>query len=153
MALVEIQASDAKVELIDINEKRYETREVDCSDCASSSEVDARIVGALTDPDPQNVFLRLRLIGEVGPDCAVDQTKIVGRHRGGYEVLVVEDKTEPLLDIDNRAERKSLDGLFVRKLRQMIADAPSESERRLAELALQAGLHAIDGHDVILRVD
>jgi exonuclease SbcD len=153
VALVEIQAGEAKVELIDINEKRYEKREVDCSGCASSAEVDARIVGALTEPDPQNVFLRLRLVGEVGADCTINRTKIVGQHRAGYAALVVEDATEPLLDIDNRAERKSLDGLFVRKLRQKIATASTESERRLAELALQAGLHAIDGHEVILRVD
>jgi DNA repair protein SbcD/Mre11 len=153
VALVEIEAGDAKVELIDINEKRYEKREVDCSGCASSAEVDARILGALTDPDPESVFLRLRLVGEVGPDCAIDRGKIVGQHRAGYAALVAEDATEPLLDIDIRAERRSLDGLFVRKLREEIATASSESERRLAELALQAGLHAIDGHEVILRVD
>jgi exonuclease SbcD len=153
VALVDIKSGDAKVELVEINEKRYEKRDVDCSRCASSAEIDARIVGALTDTDPQNVFLRLRLTGEVGPDCAVDRTKIVGQHQDGYAVLIAEDKTEPLLDIDSRAERKSLDGLFVRKLREEIATASSESERRLAELALQAGLHAIDGHEVILRVD
>lgn len=153
VALVEIEAGTAEVELIDVNEKRYEKRDVDCSGCASSAEVDARIAQALTDADRSNVFLRLRLIGEVGPDCSVDRAKIVDRHRGGYAVLVAEDATEPLLDIESRAERKGLDGLFVRKLQQTIANASSEQDRRLAELALQAGLHAIDGHEVILRVD
>lgn len=150
---VDVDVDETRVELLDINDKRYESREVDCSGCASSAEIDARVASALTDADPQNVFLRLRLVGEVGADCAVDRTKIVGRHRAAYAVLVAEDRTEPLLDIDSRAERKSLDGLFVRKLRERIATASTERERRLAELALQAGLHAIDGHEVILRVD
>lgn len=153
VAVVDLEANDAQIELLDINEKRYERRDVDCSGCASSSEIDARVAAALTDLDPQNVLLRLQLAGEIDPDCAVDRPKIVMQHRNGYAVLVAEDKTEPLLDIDRRAERKSLDGLFVRKLREQIATASTESERRLAELALQAGLHAIDGHEVILRVD
>lgn len=153
VALVEIQAGSADVELIDVNEKRYEKRSVDCSGCASSAEVDARIADALTDEDAEQVFLRLRLVGEVGPDCAVDRARIVGQYKAGYSLLVVEDATEPLLDIQTRAERKGLDGLFVRKLQQRIAASSTEHERRLAELALQAGLHAIDGHEVILRVD
>ncbi len=79
---------------------------------------------ALTDSDPQHVFLRLRLVGEVGPDCAVDRARIVGQHKARYAALVVEDATEPLLDIQSRAERKGLDGLFVRKLQQRIAALP-----------------------------
>jgi exonuclease SbcD len=153
VALVDTGYGGAKVELVDVNQKRYETREVDCSGCASSAEIDDRVGASLADSDPESVFLRLRLIGEIDPDSEIDRPRLVAAHRGRYAALLVDDRTEPLLDIDRRAERKGLDGKFVRKLQERLETATSDRERRVVELALQAGLRAVDGRSVILRVD
>jgi hypothetical protein len=57
-----------------------------------------------------------------------------------------------LLDVDGRADRPGLDGLLVRKLRERMA-AAHDDEQRVLQLALEAGLRAIDGRDEILHVD
>jgi DNA repair protein SbcD/Mre11 len=153
VAFLEVANGQAQVELIDVNEKRYETREVDCSGCRASSEVQDRIDSALDDSDAEKIFVRLRLVGDVNPDCEIDVNGIVAAHRDRYATLNVEDRTEPVLDLDRRAARKGLDGSLVKELRNRLENAESDRERRVVELALQAGLRALDGREPILRVD
>lgn len=151
-ALVECRGAAADVELVDVNQTRYETRVLDCSGCGSSAEVDERLRATLTDADAAAVFVRLRLTGEVSADCKLDVEHVAAAHGVRYRALVVEDATEPLLDVAERAERKGLDGLFVRKLRERLDAASGDVERRRVELALEAGLRAIEGRKDILRV-
>ena len=152
-ALIECAGPTADVELVDMNETRYETRVLDCSGCGSSAEVDERLRAALTDEDAAVLFIRLRLTGEVSPDCKVDVEYVAAAHGVRYRTLVVNDATEPIFDVASRSQRKGLDGLFVRKLRERLDAAGSDAERRRIELALEAGLRAIEGEKVILRVD
>ena len=132
-AVVEIETGAPIVELIGTAAKRYETRQVDCSGCRSSAEIDARLEKVLVDSDPQNVFLRLSLVGDVGADCSVDYGRVRSRYRGTYADLLVDDRTHPELDIESRAPRKGLDGLFVQKLQQNLASAQSEEDRAVLE--------------------
>jgi DNA repair exonuclease SbcCD nuclease subunit len=152
-AVIECRGSTADVELVDINQTRYETRALDCSGCGSSAEVDERLRRALTDEDAASLFVRLRLAGEVSADCQLDVEHVAAAHGGRYGALVVEDTTEPLLDMAARAERPGLDGLFVRKLLDRLAAAASDAERRRIQLALEAGVRAIEGRKVIPRVN
>ena len=152
-AVIECSGSTADVQLVDVNQTRFETRTLDCSGCGSSAEVDARLRHALADGDVDALFLRLRLIGEVSADCKLDVEHVAAAHGASYRALAVEDATEPLLDVAARAERRGLDGLFVRKLQERLAVAAGEGERRRIELALEAGVRAIEGREVILRVD
>jgi DNA repair exonuclease SbcCD nuclease subunit len=153
VALVECDDGRTSCELIPMNVSRYETRVLDCTGCGSSAEVDDLIASTLGDGDQGAIFLRLRLTGEVAADCSLDTMEIARMHGGGYRALVVEDATEPLLDIEARANRKGLEGAFVRKLRQRIDGSGGEIERRRSELALEAGLRAIEGRRDVLRVD
>jgi exonuclease SbcD len=152
-ALIDINDGALSVELLDVNLTRYETREVNCTGCGSSAEIRRRVNDAIADNDPSVLYLRIRLVGEVGPDCEVDAAQVERKVGGGYGALVVEDRTEPLLDIESRADRKGLEGLFVRTLLDRLQETQAESERRRFELALNAGLRAIDGKDPILHVD
>lgn len=153
VALVSVTASAVDVELLSVNERVVETRQIDCGGCLSSAEVADRVRGTLADTEPSRIYLQVRLVGEVGPDCAVNLRRIRSEHESRYAGLVLEDRTEPLLDVDARAERRGLDGLFVRKLRERFAEARDEGERQMLERALEAGLRAIDGRDAILHVD
>jgi ActR/RegA family two-component response regulator len=89
----------------------------------------------------------------VNPSCEIDAAGIVAAHRERYATLVVEDNTQPVRDLAVRAERKGLDGAFVRALQERLAQAATADEQRVVELALQAGLSAIDNREPILRVD
>ena len=153
VAVVSVTGAEVGVELVPVNERVVETRQVDCSGCLSSAEAADRARGTLADADPARIYLQLRLVGEVGPDCAVNLRRIREEHERRYAGLVIEDRTEPLLNVDARAERRGLDGLFVRKLRERLVEARDEDERQMLELAQEAGLRAIDGRDAILHVD
>ena len=151
VALVETGA-EVDVELIDVNKTRFETREVDCSGCASSADVRERIERSVVERDA-HLFLRVKLVGEVGEDCDIDVAAIGGPLSTATAALQIEDRTEPMLDVASRMERKSLDGLFTRKLLEQIAGADEgEPARRIAQLALEAGLRAVEGREPILRV-
>ena len=151
VALIEIGAG-VRVELIDFNTTRFETIEVDCSGCSSSAGVCDQIERACVDPE-DSLFLRVKLVGEVGPDCDIDVAAVGGSLRTRCAALQIEDRTEPTLDVRSRTERKSLDGLFTRKLLEQIEEAHGdERTRRLAQLALEAGLRAVEGREPILRV-
>jgi DNA repair exonuclease SbcCD nuclease subunit len=150
VAVVDVGAEVA-VDLIDVNRTRFETREIDCSGCASSAGVEERIKELLGAGD-ENVFVRAKLVGEVGPDCEVDVAHAGASRRPAFAALQIEDATEPSLDVESRVERKSLDGLFTRKLLEQIDAAPDERAGRIARLALEAGLRAIEGREAVLRV-
>jgi exonuclease SbcD len=151
-ALVTVADGRAEVELVDVNDFRVEEREVECDGCRSSAELEARVAERLDDSDPGHVYLCLSLVGEVGADCTVDTERLLTLH-AHYAGLTAEDRTEPLLDIDGRADRRGLDGLFVRKVRERLEAASGEKEQRTLQLALEAGLRAIDDRETILYVD
>ena len=152
VALVDV-SGEVEVELIDVNQRRYERRDVDCSGCTSSAEIEDRLASALTDADAERVFLRVRLTGEVDPDCVIDPRTVARNAASRYGLVIVEDATEPILDIESRAERKGLDGVFARRLLTKLEASTDDRERARLELALQAGLRALDDREVILRVD
>jgi exonuclease SbcD len=151
VALLTVEQGNVEVELLDVNEFRVEEREVDCGGCLSSAEVETRVGRTLEHTDPAHVYLSLSLVGEVGADCTIDTERVVSLH-GQYAGVTVEDRTAPLLDIEGRAERRGLDGLFVRKMQERL-EVADEHERRTLQLALEAGLRAIDGRERILYVD
>jgi DNA repair exonuclease SbcCD nuclease subunit len=153
VALVDAGAGEARVALLDVNFTRFETREIDCSSCGSSAEVEARLAPKLDDQDAERILLRVTLVGEVDPECAIDVARIRRRHGSRYAALLVRDATEPTLDISARSAGRGLDGMFVRALQERIEGATGPLERRRFELALEAGLRALDDRDVILRVD
>jgi exonuclease SbcD len=150
IAIVDV-GEEVDVELLDVNATRFETIEVDSSGCESSAEVDDRIERSLAEGDG-NVFLRVRLVGVVGPDCDVDASHAGGSTRKLFALFQVEDATETSLEIESRLQRKSLDGLFTRKLIEQIDAAPDERARRVTRLALEAGLRAVEGREPVLHV-
>src|SRR5207248_2783754 len=103
VAAVDVHAGEIAVELIDINRTRFEMREVDCSGCESSAAVAARLTELAGGPA---LFLRVTLVGEVAPDCAIDVAHIAAPHSAAFASLEIVDATVPLLDIEARIERK-----------------------------------------------
>jgi DNA repair exonuclease SbcCD nuclease subunit len=153
VALVSVVDGTVGVELVDVNERIVETRKIDCAGCSSSSELGDRLRAALTDTDSSRRYVRIYLVGEIGPDCLVDVPRLRNDHEHRYAGLLLEDRTEPALDVNARAERRGLDGIFTRRMHALLAKAESDDERRTLRRALEAGLRAIDGRDKVLHVD
>lgn len=148
-ALVDVNDGEVDVDLIDVNTTEFRSFQVDCTGCGSSAEAQERVEQQVV--ADSRVLARVSLVGEIGADCEIDPRYLAEKIRGFAFVQVI-DRTEPLLDIEKRKERNSLDGLFVRKLAERIESSTDEASRRQAELALEAGLRALEGRERLLYV-
>lgn len=153
VAMVTVDEGRVETELLDINQHRYEERAVDCQDCEHSGEVAERLDAALTDPDPGVVHLRVLLGGEIASECQVRVEELIRQIGERYAELVVIDRTRSAYDLESLATQPTAKGYFVRHVQQRVAGAADDQERRRLELALTAGLRALDGREDIIDVD
>lgn len=142
-ALVEV-GREVRVDLVDVATSRFLTVEVDCSDAQSAAEVHARVEERLAGCEGETTYLRLRLVGSVAPGCEVDPAAIAGDLGSRFAALQVEDRTGVAYDLEALAAQPTVEGAFVRRLRER-ARAAEGREREVADLALRLGLHALRG--------
>jgi DNA repair exonuclease SbcCD nuclease subunit len=152
-ALVDVEAGDASVSLVDVNRRRYVERDLDVTGIPSSAELAERIAAALDDLDAETLAVRLVLRGTVDRDCVVDAQALAQPHRERYAALVVRDLSSPGHDLAALSRELTAAGHFVRDLQDRIAGAAAGDERETLELALEAGLQALHGRKDVLRVD
>lgn len=153
-ALVDIEPDRVSVDLVDVNSRRYETRELGCDGAGSSAEVAARLEELVRGLDGDGLCLRMRLTGQVAPDCSLDLRELEQRAAAlGPVVVVVEDRTSPAYDLQALASQRTVEGRFVAKLLAQLEQANDEREQQPIELALQLGLRAINGERELLHVD
>jgi DNA repair exonuclease SbcCD nuclease subunit len=153
VAIVDVERDRVNVEIVDVNRRRYEERHVDCEGAATSAEVMERIEAALRDPDPEAIYLRVTLGGEITPDCRIDPEALATPHRERYAGLVIRDGTASGFDLADLSRQPTAVGAFVQAMRHRVEEAPEGEEREIARLALQAGLRALHGRKDVLRVD
>ncbi|HXH07681.1 MAG TPA: metallophosphoesterase [Vicinamibacterales bacterium] len=153
VALVEIAGTAAEVELVDINTWRYGEIVVDCTGVESSAEAAARVAAALASAAGDRLCLRVALRGPVAAECEIDPEAVAASHRDRFGGLIVLDETVPAYDLDELARHRSAVGYFVRDLRERLAAAGDERERRRLERALHLGLHALHGRRNLLHVE
>lgn len=151
-ALVDIHGHRVDTRLIDVNRRRHLSVDVDCSESASSAEVESRVRDSLGVGQDHDAILRVRLHGETAPDCAIDRAVLVGRLERDFSAAAVEDETDPHVDYSEIARRRSADGLFVAGMLQRIEQSGDPHERTMLEMALRAGVRALSGQKDVLRV-
>jgi hypothetical protein len=152
-ALIGIEEHKVSVDLIDVAEQRYVEREVDCTDCESSAEVGERLSNSLDDLEPEKLHLRAVLTGEVGKDCEVDQGELASLHGNRYAELKLVDGTRPAYDFEALAREPTAAGRFVSDLSTRIESASDTRERAVLEIALLAGMRALEGRRSLIHVD
>lgn len=151
-ALVDVGGGLAHVTFLDVNVRRYAAREVDCEDAASSAAIEQRVREALTDPDPESVYLRLDLKGLIASDCDLDTKALEEMCRGDYAALQIRDHTFPEYDLHVLARQNTATGHFVRSLQARINETADPAERGDLELAIRLGLHALHGRRELIHV-
>ena len=152
VALVTVADGAVETELLDTNQHRYEERAVDCEGCEHSGEVAQRLEAAAADPDADVVHLRVVLSGEVASECQVRVEELANQAGQRYAELVVVDQTRPGYDLESLATQPTAKGYFIRHMQERTAGATNDQERRQLELALSAGLRALDGREDIIDV-
>jgi DNA repair protein SbcD/Mre11 len=102
---------------------------------------------------PQARHLRIELSGEVDKDCAIDGASLAAELRGDLAELVIVDATRPNYDLDELAQQQTVRGIFVREMLARLDGETDELEHRRLEVALEAGLRALDGREDVVHVD
>ena len=120
--------------------RKYEILTVDVTDRDTEAAVrQALPASAETD------HIRVRLVGETEKiDCCRLQEKLGGL----CYALELRDETRLRIDLTEAAGEDSLRGLFLRRMREKIAAAETEEEKRIAEDALRMGLAALSGREI-----
>lgn len=152
-----------EVLLHDVNRRRYAALAVDCAGATSSAEVAARVAAALPS-DGADLCLAARLEGAVAAGCRTEASALAARHRSQFAALRVEDATHEAIDAEAVARRRTVDGVFARRLLERItaakaaeaagdAGAGDTAARETLELALSIGLGAMAGRGDFVDVD
>jgi len=152
LALATIEDGGVQVELRDVNQHRYEERAVDCRGAEHHGEIAERLRAALIDENRDVVHLRVLLQGEVAADCEIAGEELAEQCGEGYAELIVVDETRPAYDLDALAQQPTARGYFVRRMRDQLAATSDEAEVQHLELALIAGLRALDGRGDVVDV-
>jgi DNA repair protein SbcD/Mre11 len=150
-AIVELAAgAPPRVELIDVNRRRYAEEVVDCDGASSSADIERALHKAIkqaaTDNGRHGLCLRAVLRGRIEPNCRVDLGDLAAAGND-LALLDLRDETQPAFDLDLLAAQPTALGTFVCDLRDRI-ERCDESERRRLELALDLGLRAMHGDDL-----
>ncbi len=151
-AVIDVDRESLEVELVDVNRRKYVSATIDCADAQSSAEVETRVregLGVTHDPD---AIVTVRLEGETGPDCSIDSQQLVTRLGHDFAAATIDDATEPCVDYDALARRQTADGLFVAGMLARIEQEADGRQRQVLEMALRAGVRAMNGHKDVLRV-
>lgn len=144
--LNEGSAPSFRAELVDVNRRRFETLEVECTGSGSSADLERRVleaVGAVGVTDGLGVRVQLR--GRIDAHCAVDTDALARTVLSlGGSSCEVHDRTRPAFDLDTIEASGGVAAEFTRRLRARI-ELASEGERASLELALDLGLRALEG--------
>jgi DNA repair exonuclease SbcCD nuclease subunit len=151
-ALVEIDGGQLDIQLVDVNRRRYVSLAVDCSDAVASADVETRVRERLEVQRDPDTILKVVLQGETAPDCAIDRATLTARLEQDFAAAAVDDLTEQRVDYAELARRHSADGLFAASLLERIERAGDQRGRQVLEMALRAGVRAMNGRKDVLRV-
>ncbi|MBR2481704.1 MAG: DNA repair exonuclease, partial [Oscillospiraceae bacterium] len=138
----EIGKGSAELRFMPLARRKYEILTVDVTD----REAEEAVRQALPASAAMDI-IRVRLVGET-EEKGVDLYRLQERLGGLCYALELRDETTVRLDLAAAAGEESLRGLFLRRMREKIADAETDEEKRIAEDALRMGLAALSGREL-----
>ena len=122
--------------------RRYEILTVDVTDRDPRAVIEA----ALPADTAQDLY-RILLTGETG-EGGVHTDALKAALADRFYALELRDRTRLAEDLWAKAEEDSLRGLFLRDLKQQLAQAQTEEDRQRVTMAARFGLAALDHRDL-----
>jgi DNA repair exonuclease SbcCD nuclease subunit len=154
VALVRLVAGvELEVDLIDVNQRRCALAYVECDGAGSSADVARELQRAVTnaaaEEGHEGLCLRAVLSGRLQPGCQIDLEDLAAAH-SDLAVLELRDETKSAFDLETLAGQSTALGEFIRDLQARIAgEDEGEATRRQLELALDLGLRAMHGDELV----
>ena len=149
--LVTIDGPGVEIERVPLGAPPCMRVVVDCAGAESALALRERFEAALAEAGVkadgvEGGFLTVELVGAVAPTLGHDLDEVLAPLAVRFDALRVVDHTRRAYDLDAIARLPTARGRFVRALRERIAHSAGR-ERKVAELALEAGLRALDGDE------
>ena len=136
----------AEMHFMPLASKRYEIVRIPADGVTSNAELAARC-RQLAQPDA-DVFMRFQLVGHVPMGLEINSSFLKEECEGFAELEIVDD-TALEVEWESLKEERSLRGAFVQRLLPLL-QSEDERTRRVAQMALRAGLSALEGEKVTL---
>ncbi|MCZ7382027.1 MAG: DNA repair exonuclease [Candidatus Methanoperedens sp.] len=138
--LIDFNQNGAKIEPININSKKYEMYELDCSDLINELEIKNKI-SECADP---NKLLRVNMFGVPQALIELDTDALLEEIENSFFHLELIDNIHSPTEIqaDN-----TIKGAFINKIQEKIGRTAEPEEKKLLERALKLGLLALEGEE------
>ncbi|MCL2772195.1 MAG: DNA repair exonuclease [Oscillospiraceae bacterium] len=128
------------------SKRRYETIKLDISQYITENQL-IEAIRLATGAYREDTALRLELAGILRPEFVFNPASIEQKFTNFY-FMQIKNKTAPYIDANTLRYDKTVRGIFFRKLESKL-NSGNEKEREEAKLALQYGLNAFAGLNII----
>lgn len=145
--LGEVGSGQARLEFVPVSSRRYEQLSLDISAAGGESRIRDRIRELLQEHfggSWRDHFYRISLTGQLPPEQLPDWRYLEAALDEEIHSIRLIDQTVPQLDLDELGSRMTLQGIFVRRIREELATADPAQRERL-EQALTFGSRAFAG--------
>ncbi len=133
---IDENTKELKLEFVPVDEKEYAELKLDVTDIASEEELIEKINDGKFEQDK---YWKIILTGEKYID--INSNKIL-KYIVHQNVIKIKDMTKIGIDLNLKAKKNNLEGIFIRKLQERLKEFPEDSEKIYK--AIEIGLNAFD---------
>lgn len=141
-----VDKTGCALSFVPLQRRSYETVTADLSGVSDHYEAKARIAAALKELSLSSL-VRVVLSGRVKGDY-LPEPAVLAEACGGFFYAEITDSTSAGPELSELASERTLKGLFVRRMMEIIEKAADGEEKRLADRALRFGLKALADEEV-----
>lgn len=142
----ELDKNSCDLKGIKFSKRRYETIQVDISQYITELQI-IEAIRLATGEFRDDTALRVELTGMLRPEFVFNPVSIEQKFTSFY-FMQIKNKTTPYVDANTLRYDKTVRGIFYRRLEERL-HSTNEKEREEAKLALQYGLNAFAGLNII----
>lgn len=141
-----VDKTGCSLSFVPIQRRTCEIVAADLSGVSDHYEAKARIAEALKGLSPDSL-VRVVLRGHVRGDY-LPEPAVLAEACSGFFYAEITDSTSAGPELSELANERTLRGLFVRRMMEMIENTANDEEKRLADRALRFGLKALADEEV-----
>lgn len=140
--LVEVTKDYRNVQFVPIALRQYFTQDINIEGAGTVEEVIDRIKLAVNFETSKENLYKINLIGKFEEGFSIDNTVVEDGLKNYFYFIKIEDKTEVPYLLEELSKERTIKGLFVNKMLEMIEKATPQEKDGL-EKALKYGLDAL----------
>lgn len=139
VSLVTVDDS-VSVKKLRLNEKTYDTLEINCTGLTSVEEIEKKIKGEID----KNKLLRVKLKGIISPNVRLNPDKL--KEEFDEDFFYLDISSDVHLPETLKLPSHTIKAIYAGMLQKKLKDAKTDRKRRIIQQAIQYGLAALDNY-------